>query len=1215
MISFFKKSSNYFFAVKHSKKLDINDVKTLIWLFGNASYTNLSTLKGNYIGPVKEMTTPWSTNAVEITKNVGINYIERIEILEKNKNSFDPMIESKYINPGQNIFKITKTAEKVLFVDNLYQYNKDEGLALSNDEIDYLNQVSKRLNRKLTDSEVFGFSQVNSEHCRHKIFNGEFIIDGEKKENSLFQMIKKTSKENPSNIISAYKDNVAFISGPQIELFTTDNKDVPDYFKIRKIKSSISLKAETHNFPTTVEPFSGAATGSGGEIRDRMAGGQASFPLAGSAVYMTSYPRTTKSKKWEENQIKKDWLYQNPKDILIKASNGASDYGNKFGQPLINGSILTFEHSENNLNYGYDKVIMLAGGIGFGKENESKKKKINEGDYVVVLGGDNYRIGMGGGAVSSVNTGEFKNNIELNAVQRSNPEMQKRVSNVIRALAEEIDNPILSIHDHGAGGHLNCLSELLEETGGEININNLPIGDPTLSEKEIIGNESQERMGLVIKKDDFNKIKNIAERERSPIYHVGYVRENKKLVFKGKETINPIDLNLEDFFGSSPKTVIKDKTIQIDLKKPKYHQNLIIKYLENVLSLESVSCKDWLTNKVDRCVTGRVALQQTVGEIQLPLNNLGIMALDFSSNVGIATTVGFSPIVSIADEKIGAKYSILKALTNIIWAPIHNGLSNISLSANWMWPANNLGENTRLYNAVKSISDFAIEIGVNVPTGKDSLSMTQKYSNGLKVLSPGTVIISAVSEVSDINGVIKPKIILDKELELIYINFCEDLNLTGSAFFQTLSSLGVNVAETKSANEIKNIFKTIQELILSKNIFSGHDISSGGFITTLLEINFPNSKGGININLDMFNEDDLLKILFNESPGIIIQTDKLGKEKLIENNIDFISIGNTIDERKLNIEFKNKFLSLDLDYFRDVWYKNSFLMDSEQTSNKKSLDRFKNYKNQPLKFKFPKNFSGHFPKINFKKEIKAAVVREKGINSEREMAYMLHQSGFKVKDVHMTDLVSGRESLEDINMLVFPGGFSNSDVLGSAKGWAGAFKFNKVAKKTIEKFYNRENTLSLGVCNGCQLMMELDLIYPKLKDMHPKMEHNDSKKFECVFSTIEIKNTNSIMLKNLEGSLLGIWSAHGEGKFNFKNQNVDIAAKFHYDDYPANPNGSEQAAAAICSKNGRHLAIMPHLERSIFPWNWAHYPSHRKDKVSPWIFPFYNARVWLEENA
>ena len=1215
MISFFKKSSNYFFAVEHSKKLVKDDIKILSWLFGNASYSKDSILKGNYIGPVKEMTTPWSTNAVEITKNVGINYIERIEILEKNKNSFDPMTESKYLDPGQEIFKVTKKAEKVLFVDNLDHYNKNEGLALSDDEIDYLNQVSKRLNRKLTDSEVFGFSQVNSEHCRHKIFNGEFILDGKKMDNSLFQMIKKTSKENPSNIISAYKDNVAFITGPDIELFTTDKKDTPDYYKLRKIKSSISLKAETHNFPTTVEPFSGAATGSGGEIRDRMAGGQASFPLAGSAVYMTSYPRTSKSKKWEQNQIKKDWLYQNPKDILIKASNGASDYGNKFGQPLINGSVLTFEHSENNINLGYDKVIMLAGGIGFGKENESKKKKIREGDYVVVLGGDNYRIGMGGGAVSSVNTGEFKNNIELNAVQRSNPEMQKRVSNVIRALAEEIDNPILSIHDHGAGGHLNCLSELLEETGGEININNLPVGDPTLSEKEIIGNESQERMGLVIKKEDFNKIKNIAERERAPIFHVGYVKENKKLVFKGKENINPIDLNLEDFFGSSPKTVINDKTIQIDLKEPKYYQNLFIKYLENVLSLESVSCKDWLTNKVDRCVTGRVALQQAVGEIQLPLNNLGIMALDFSSNKGIATTVGFSPIVSIADEKIGSKYSILKALTNIIWAPIHNGLSNISLSANWMWPANNPGENTRLYNAVKSISDFAIEIGVNVPTGKDSLSMTQKYSNGLKVLSPGTVIISAVSEVSDINYVIKPNIVLDKELELIYINFCEDLNLTGSAFFQTLSSVGNNVAETKSANEIKNIFKTIQELISSKNIFSGHDVSSGGLITTLLEMNFPNSKGGISINLDEFNEDDLLKILFNESPGIFIQTNKIGKEKLVKNNIDFISIGNSIDERKLNIEFKNKFLSLDLDHFRDIWYKNSFLMDSQQTSNNKSLERFENYKNQSLKFKFPSNFKGEIPKNNFKKDIKAAVIREKGINSEREMAYMLNLCGFKVKDVHMTDLVSGRENLEDINMLVFPGGFSNSDVLGSAKGWAGAFKFNKKARKVIKDFYRREDTLSLGVCNGCQLMMELDLIYPKHEEKHPKMEHNTSNKFECIFSSIDILKSNSIMLKNLEGSTLGIWSAHGEGKFNFKNQKVNVAAKFHYDEYPANPNGSEFSAAAVCSDDGRHLAIMPHLERSIFSWNWAHYPSDREDEISPWILPFQNARNWLEENA
>ena len=414
---------------------------------------------------------------------------------------------------------------------------------------------------------------------------------------------------------------------------------------------------------------------------------------------MTSYPRLVENRSWEKNQIQKKWLYQNPKDILIKASNGASDYGNKFGQPLICGSVLTFEHTEKNKNIGYDKVIMLAGGIGFGKEDETMKKEIKEGDYVVVLGGDNYRIGMGGGAVSSLDTGELKNKLELNAVQRSNPEMQKRVCNVIRALGEEDKNPILSIHDHGAGGHLNCLSELLEETGGEIIIKKLPVGDPTLSEKEIIGNESQERMGLVIKKDNFEKIKKIADRERAPIYHVGEVKENKKLIFKGKSKIDPINLNLDDFFGSSPMTIIKDNLQKIEYDNPKYHSNLIIKYLENVLSLESVACKDWLTNKVDRCVTGRVATQQSVGEIQLPLNNLGVMALDFISNKGIATSIGFSPIVSLADEKIGAEYSILKSLTNIIWAPIRKGLENISLSANWMWPANNSGENARLYEA------------------------------------------------------------------------------------------------------------------------------------------------------------------------------------------------------------------------------------------------------------------------------------------------------------------------------------------------------------------------------------------------------------------------------------------------------------------------------------------------------------------------------------
>ena len=1091
----------------------------------------------------------------------------------------------------------------------------EEGLALSFEEIDYLDNVSKRLKRKLTDSEVFGFSQVNSEHCRHKIFNGKFIINGKEMKKSLFEMIKLTSKKNSKNLISAYKDNVAFIKGPNIQMFTTNIKDSVDFYVTKNIKSSISLKAETHNFPTTVEPFSGAATGSGGEIRDRMAGGQASFPLAGTAVYMTSYPRLVENRSWEKNQIQKKWLYQNPKDILIKASNGASDYGNKFGQPLICGSVLTFEHTEKNKNIGYDKVIMLAGGIGYGKEDETMKKEIKEGDYVVVLGGDNYRIGMGGGAVSSLDTGELKNKLELNAVQRSNPEMQKRVCNVIRALGEEDENPILSIHDHGAGGHLNCLSELLEETGGEIIIKKLPVGDPTLSEKEIIGNESQERMGLVIKKDNFEKIKKIADRERAPIYHVGEVKENKKLIFKGKNKIDPINLNLDDFFGSSPMTIIKDNLQKIEYDNPKYHSNLIIKYLENVLSLESVACKDWLTNKVDRCVTGRVATQQSVGEIQLPLNNLGVMALDFISNKGIATSIGFSPIVSLADEKIGAEYSILKSLTNIIWAPIRKGLENISLSANWMWPANNSGENARLYEAVKSVSDFAISLGVNIPTGKDSLSMTQKYPDGTKVLSPGTVIISAAAETSDIRKVIKPAAIKDFDSEFVFINFCEGTNLAGSSFYQILSQIGNNVIQTKDPNSIIKYFKIIQEMIHNDEILSGHDISSGGFITSILEMNFPNSTHGMELNLNGFNEDDIVKILFNESPGIVIQIKKDGVKRLSKENVEFIKLGKLVEERKLKFLHNNKRIELDIDHFRDVWFKTSFLLDSEQTNMDECKSRFLNYKNQKLKYKFPNSFTGKIKKGSYKKNIIAAVIREKGINSEREMAYMLHLSGFEVKDVHMTDLVSGKENLENVNMVVFPGGFSNSDVLGSAKGWAGAFKYNEKAKKAINQFYSRSNTLSLGVCNGCQLMMELNLIDKKLNGNHPKMEHNNSKKFECTFSGIDILESNAVMLKNLSGSTLGIWSAHGEGKFNFKGADVNIVAKFHYDDYPGNPNGSEKSAAAIASNDGRHLAIMPHLERSIFPWNWGHYEPNRKDDISPWILPFQNARKWLEENA
>ncbi|MGB4958629.1 MAG: AIR synthase-related protein, partial [Saprospiraceae bacterium] len=557
------------------------------------------------------------------------------------KMTYDKMLFQKYDRLDQHIFTLDTVPEQILGVNDIALYNQTEGLALSDEEVKYLQDLSTQLNRKLTDSEVFGFSQVNSEHCRHKIFNGKYVIDGEEKADSLFALIKKTSKAHPNDIVSAYKDNVAFVKGPEMIQFAPESGDKPSFYRKTNIQSVLSIKAETHNFPTTVEPFNGAATGSGGEIRDRLAGGQGSIPLAGTAVYMTAYPRTESHRPWEKNTKERNWLYQTPLDILIKASNGASDFGNKFGQPLICGSVLTFEHHDGSHVTGFDKVIMLAGGVGYGYATQAIKHKPSPGDAVIVMGGDNYRIGMGGAAVSSADTGAMDSSIELNAVQRSNPEMQKRVANAVRALVESASNPIVSIHDHGAGGHLNCLSELVEETGGLIELDALPVGDPTLSAKEIIGNESQERMGLVVGTKDIDLVRNIAERERAPFYQVGTITGDHRFVIKSTKTgLSPMDLAISEMFGSSPKMVITDQTVDPKYQPVSYQTSDFYQYLESVLQLEAVACKDWLTNKVDRCVGGKVAKQQCTGPLQLPLNNCGVMALDYESHQGIATSVG-----------------------------------------------------------------------------------------------------------------------------------------------------------------------------------------------------------------------------------------------------------------------------------------------------------------------------------------------------------------------------------------------------------------------------------------------------------------------------------------------------------------------------------------------------------------------------------------------
>lgn len=1237
MILFFRTPQKSVIATQVDHQLSSEEIHELSWLFGNATLENASTLEGWYVGPRREMITPWSTNAVEITQNMNLHGIARIEEyfpVSGEDAEHDPMLQRMYNGLNQDIFTVNIKPAPIQYVEDLESYNEAEGLALSPAEIEYLHGVEKQLGRQLTDSEVFGFAQINSEHCRHKIFGGSFIIDGKEMPSSLFAMIKKTTKENPHKIISAYKDNVAFAEGPVVEQFAPKDHATSDYFQVKDIESVISLKAETHNFPTTVEPFNGASTGTGGEIRDRMGGGVGSWPIAGTAVYMTAYPRLDGGREWEDILPVRQWLYQTPEQILIKASNGASDFGNKFGQPLITGSVLTFEHQENGEKYGYDKVIMLAGGVGYGTKRDCLKGTPVKGNKVVVVGGDNYRIGLGGGSVSSVDTGRYSSGIELNAVQRANPEMQKRANNLVRALCEEDVNPVVSIHDHGSAGHVNCLSELVEECGGLIDMTKLPIGDKTLSAKEIIANESQERMGLLIQEEHLEHVRKIAERERAPMYVVGETTGDAHFAFEQGDGKRPFDLDVAQMFGHSPKTVMVDETVERKYKDVTYDASHLDEYINRVLQLEAVACKDWLTNKVDRSVTGKVARQQTQGEIQLPLSDCGVVALDYRGKKGIATAIGHAPQAGLADPAAGSVLSVAESLTNLVWAPLANGLDTVSLSANWMWPCRSQkGEDARLYKGVEALSDFCCALKVNVPTGKDSLSLSQQYPNGEKIISPGTVIVSAGGEVSDIRKVVSPVVVNDKHTTLYHIDFSfDDLRLGGSAFAQSRGFVGSDVPTVKNPEYFRDAFNAVQELINKGLILAGHDISAGGLITCLLEMCFANTEGGLEISVDKFKHTDLVKILFAENPAIVVQVrnkdKKEFKEILDEAGIGYVKIGQPAEERHILVEHDGQTYQFGIDYLRDVWYETSYLLDTKQSFNGCARQRYENYKEQPLEYNIvhtvandgDKPFDGTFAQqgINANRReasgIRAAIIREKGTNGEREMAYALYLAGFDVKDVMMTDLVSGRETLDDVNMIVFCGGFSNSDVLGSAKGWAGAFLFNPKAKEALDRFYAREDTLSLGVCNGCQLMVELNLINPEHKE-RAHMLHNDSHKFESAFVGVTVPTNRSVMFGSLSGDKLGIWVAHGEGKFSLPlpEDDYNVVLKYSYDSYPGNPNGSDYSVAGICSADGRHLAMMPHLERAFYPWQCAYYPADRRaDEVTPWIEAFVNARRWVE---
>ncbi|MDR2894839.1 MAG: phosphoribosylformylglycinamidine synthase, partial [Alistipes sp.] len=865
---------------------------------------------------------------------------------------------------------------------------------------------------------------------------------------------------------------------------------------------------------------------------------------------------------------------------------------------------------------------------------------------------DNYRIGMGGGAVSSVATGEFKGEIELNAVQRSNPEMQRRAYNAIRAVAEGADNPIISIHDHGAGGHLNCLSELVEATGGRIDLDELPVGDPTLSAREIVGNESQERMGLVVDRAHIEYLKRIADRERAPMYTIGETTGDGRFTFVNNKTgERPIDWPLEYMFGKAPRTVLKDSTLAETFVPVAYDPSRVVSYIEQVLGLEAVACKDWLTNKVDRSVGGRTAMQQCAGKVQLPLNDCAIVALDYQGTSGIATALGHAPVAAMVDPAEGSRLAIAEALTNIVFAPLTHGLKGVSLSANWMWPCKNPGEDARLYRAVEAASEFAISLGINIPTGKDSLSMTQKYpSTGAdgapeKVYAPGTVIITSAGEVDDVSGGVGAALKHTRS-QIVYVDMSRGsgFGLGGSSFAQITGRVGDDIPTVGDAAGFARAFDAVQDLVSKGKVLAGHDVSAGGLITAMLEMTFADNSSGVSLDLGAlaanYGEKDLVKLLLSEKPALLLQVadgDSV-RATLEKAGVNAEVLGDVNFERRFSVSGTGVEFDLLQDDLRDKWYRPSYQLDRRQSGTAKATERYANYKNHQLSYDFPVGFTGKYaqygidPHRKTKSGIRAAVIREKGCQCERETAWLLHLAGFDVRDVHMTDLASGRETLEDVNFIVFVGGFANSDVFGSAKGWAGAFLYNEKARRALENFYARPDTMSLGFCNGCQLMVELGLIKPvkdtsivkplallnDAKSLMPRLLHNDSHKFESGFVGLNVeRGGHSVMLDSLSGSRLGTWIAHGEGKFSLpgKEEDYNIVLKYSHEGYPANPNGSDYNVAGIASADGRHMAMMPHFERAIKPWNWAYYPEERKgDEISPWVEAVVNARRWIEKN-
>lgn len=1202
------------------------------------------------MGPRLNFATAWSSNMVSICKAIGLQTVCRVERSRRylideqtDRDTFiaqnhDRMTECPYPEP-LTTFETGITPEYVYEVD--LKAKGPDGLldipGISMDEWDrnfYYDYFVAKHNRNPTIVEIMDLNNANSEHSRHGFFKGKQIIDGQEQQETMFELVVATLKAHPEGSVIAFKDNSSAVHGFDIHTIIPEKPGQPSRFTACAATYHLLLTAETHNFPTGVAPFPGAETGTGGRIRDVQGTGKGGFVIAGTAGYCVANLHIPRYElPWENHYACPDNL-ASALDIEIEASNGASDYGNKFGEPLIQGFTRSFDmRLSAGQRWGFLKPIMFTAGVGQIDDRHTAKDTATKGMLIVQVGGPAYRVGFGGGAASSMLQGENISELDFDAVQRGDAEMEQKMNRVIRACNEMGDKTLIDvIHDQGAGGPGNVLKELVEASGGRIEIRNLKVGDPTMSVLEIYVAEFQERNGFLISPENIEQFQAICAREKVNCEVLGEATDDLRfIVHDALDDSTPVDLDLKEVLGNIPQKTFEDKHIDPGLSPLTVPEGYTVKdALHNVLRLVSVGSKRFLTNKVDRAVSGLIVQQQCCGPLQLTVSDVAIVAQSHFSNSGAAISIGEQPVKMLVDPAAGARMAVGESLTNLVWAKVKD-IEQVKCSANWMWAPKLPGEGAAIYDAAKAMRDAMKEVGLAVDGGKDSLSMATMVDDET-VKSPRELVISAYGAMPDIEKHVSPDLKKPGESTILLVDLGLGKNrLGGTAFAQVLNQLGCESPDMDDPALLKRAFLATQNLIDQHLLLAGHDRSDGGLITTLLEMAF---SGNCGLRIQLNGNSNPLEALFSEELGLVFEclTDNTDTVMEILQNMQVpcIVIGTSEKNKQISVHYNNKsVLEEDMCILRQWWEETSYQLERLQMNPACADQEKENIYNR----KGPSYHLSFTPQktpeviIQASDKPKVAILRDEGSNSDREMTSAFYTAGFETWDICMTDLLDDKINLDDFQGLAAVGGFSYADVPESAKGWAATILFNEKLKIMFQQFYNRPDTFTLGICNGCQLFGLLGWIpWQNIEpERQPRFINNLSGRFESRWTTVKVLENNSIMLKNMNNLIFGIHVDHGEGHLHFPDMDIRkkvlenrMAPLVYVDDegnptdsYPFNPNGSPGGLAALCSADGRHLAMMPHPERTFLPWQTHWLPEEMKNiEASPWLQMFQNAYEW-----